>query len=75
MPTVQACHQAARRHTTHVITLIKVEDDAGERNKIRTNVDSVETKAGRNLERVGEDAAGSVAAPMAGSIQDPRIEV
>ena len=69
MPTVQACHQAARRHTTHVITLIKVEDDAGERNKIRTNVDSVEGKVGRNLERVAEDPA-SVAAPIAGSVSE-----
>ena len=70
MPTIQACHQAARRHTTHVITLIKVEDDAGERNKIRTNVDSVESKVGRNLERVAEDAA-LVAAPIAGSAPEP----
>jgi uncharacterized protein (TIGR00106 family) len=69
MPTVQACHQAARRHTTHVITLIKVEDDAGERNKIRANVDSVESKVGRNLERVAEDAAPA-AAPNARTVPE-----
>ena len=70
MPTVQACHRAARRHTKHVITLIKVEDDAGERNKIRTNVDSVERKVGHNLERVAEDAA-PVAAPINGGAAEP----
>ncbi len=66
MPTVRACHEAARRHTTHVITLIKVEDDEGERNKIRTNVDSVEWKVGHDLERSAEDVA-PVAAPIPGS--------
>lgn len=71
MPTVQACHQAARRHTTHVITLIKIEDDAGERNKIRINVDSVEGRVGRNLERVAKDAAPGPAPITASSAEPP----
>jgi hypothetical protein len=33
-----------------VITLIRVEDDEGEHDKIRTNVASVEQKAGHPLE-------------------------
>jgi hypothetical protein len=33
-----------------VITLIKVEDDEGQRDKLRSNVRSVEEKAGRRLE-------------------------
>jgi hypothetical protein len=33
-----------------VITLIKVEDDEGQRDKLRTNVESVQQKTGRPLE-------------------------
>lgn len=68
MATVRDCHEAARRHTSHVITLLKVEDDAGERNKIRTNVDSVERKVGHDLEGAaasGITSPASVPAPDA----------
>ena len=50
MPVIRDCHAAARRHSKHVITLIKVEDDEGQHDKLRTNVRSVEEKAGRPLD-------------------------
>ena len=50
MALIQACHAEARRSSKHVITLIKVEDDEGQRGKLRSNVESVEAKAGRPLE-------------------------
>jgi uncharacterized protein YqgV (UPF0045/DUF77 family) len=49
MPLILDCHREARRTSKHVITLIKVEDDEGQRGKIRSNVESVEAKAGQLL--------------------------
>jgi uncharacterized protein (TIGR00106 family) len=43
------CHQEARKHTKHVVTLVKIEDDEGQRGKLSSNVASVEKKAGRPL--------------------------
>ena len=60
MALVRACHQEARRHSKHVITLVKVEDDEGQSDKLRSNVASVEEKAGRPLETCADEAeAGS----------------
>ena len=50
MTLVHECHREARRVSKHVITLIKVEDDEGQHGKLRSNVRSVEEKAGRLLE-------------------------
>jgi uncharacterized protein (TIGR00106 family) len=50
MELIRACHREARSRSKHVITLIRVEDDEGEHDKIRTNVTSVERKAGHALE-------------------------
>lgn len=50
MELIRACHAEARRRSKHVITLIRVEDDEGEHDKIRRNVASVEEKAGHALE-------------------------
>jgi uncharacterized protein (TIGR00106 family) len=58
MPVIQACHAQARRSSRHVITLLKIEDDAGQTRKIQTNVRSVAEKAG---ELVGQDLSGSPA--------------
>ena len=57
MALVRACHVEARRHSRHVITLIKVEDDEGQRDKLRSNVASVEEKAGRPLETCADAEA------------------
>jgi uncharacterized protein (TIGR00106 family) len=49
MPLARRCHDRARAASSHVITLIKVEDEAGARDKLKTNVASVQEKAGRAL--------------------------
>jgi uncharacterized protein (TIGR00106 family) len=49
MPVVRDCHERARGVSKHVITILKIEDDEGQGNKIRRNVQSVEGKAGRPL--------------------------
>jgi uncharacterized protein YqgV (UPF0045/DUF77 family) len=50
MELIRACHREARSRSKHVITLIRIEDDEGEHDKIRTNVASVEKKPGHALE-------------------------
>jgi uncharacterized protein (TIGR00106 family) len=59
MQVIREAHAAARKHTKHVVTLIKVEDDEGQHDKLRSNVRSVEEKAGRPLD------TASAAAPRA----------
>jgi uncharacterized protein (TIGR00106 family) len=50
LPVIRACHAAARRSSRHVITSLRIEDDEGQANKIRSNVESVQAKATRELE-------------------------
>jgi uncharacterized protein (TIGR00106 family) len=50
LPVIRDCHARARRSSRHVITWVRVEDDEGQPNKIRRNVESVQQKAGRKLE-------------------------
>ncbi len=49
MPVIRRCHERMRESSSHIITYIKIEDDAGENNKLRRNVASVEEKVGRPL--------------------------
>jgi uncharacterized protein (TIGR00106 family) len=51
LPVIRACHACARGASRHVITSVRIEDDEGQPNKIRGNVESVEAKAGHKLER------------------------
>jgi uncharacterized protein YqgV (UPF0045/DUF77 family) len=51
LPVIRACHDEARRASPHVVTLLRIEDDQGQRDKIRKNVESVEAKVGKQLER------------------------
>lgn len=55
-------HAIARRQTTHVVTLLKIEDDAEATNVLASNVASVEIKAQgalpANSSRVTEALAG-----------------
>jgi len=62
MDLIRACHREARRRSQHVITLIKIEDDEGQHDKIRSNVASVEEKAGRPLETCAETEVARSAA-------------
>ncbi len=52
MNVVRLCHERVRTLSTHVVTLIKIEDEAGAKDKLRSNVESVEQKVGRPLERM-----------------------
>jgi uncharacterized protein (TIGR00106 family) len=49
MQLIRRCHERMRESSSHIITNIKIEDDAGEQNKLRRNVISVEEKVGRPL--------------------------
>jgi uncharacterized protein (TIGR00106 family) len=52
------CHEIARRHHSHVVTELRIEDDGGDRAKLQHNVESVEEKAGRTFNK---DTAGGSA--------------
>ncbi|MGH7851801.1 MAG: MTH1187 family thiamine-binding protein [Candidatus Binatia bacterium] len=49
MPLIHRCHDRVRKGAAHVVTLIKLEEDDGERNKLTSNVTSVEEKLGHAL--------------------------
>lgn len=49
MPLIHRCHDRARKGSSHAVTLIKLEDDEGERNKLTRNVTSIEQKLGHPL--------------------------
>lgn len=49
MPVLRECHELAKRHSPHVMTLLKIEDDPGETNKLAGNLHSVEEQAGHPL--------------------------
>ncbi len=49
MSLVRRCHERVRELSPHVVTTIKIEDDAGESNKLVRNVASVEEKVGHPL--------------------------
>ncbi len=66
MTLVHECHREARRVSKHVITLIKVEDDEGQHGKLRSNLRSVEEKAGRLLETGAASALRAREAPRSG---------
>jgi len=51
MPLIRQCHDRARSTSSHVITTIKIEDEAGEQDKLTRNITSVEEKVGRTLRR------------------------
>jgi uncharacterized protein (TIGR00106 family) len=52
LPLIRQCHERVRKSAPHVITMLKIEDDEGERHKLTRNVASVEEKVGHPLERI-----------------------
>jgi uncharacterized protein (TIGR00106 family) len=52
MPLIQKCHAEARKESPHVVTTIKIGDEAGAKNKLTSNVTSVEAKVGKRLHRI-----------------------
>ena len=53
MALVRRCHDRVRELSPHVITMVKIEDEEGARDKLTRNVASVEEKVGRTLKRTG----------------------
>jgi uncharacterized protein (TIGR00106 family) len=51
MPVIERCHEQVKARCPHVITTIKIEDDAGAKNKLHGNVASVEEKLGHAVGR------------------------
>lgn len=51
MPLVQRCHNLVRSLSSHLVTLIKIEEEYGKENKLTTNVASVEQRIGRAVGR------------------------
>jgi uncharacterized protein YqgV (UPF0045/DUF77 family) len=49
MELARQCHERVRSRSSHVVTMIKIEDEQGETDKLNRNVTSVEQKAGRSL--------------------------
>jgi len=49
MAVIRQCHERVRSLSPHVMTLIKIEDDVGERNQLMRNVTSVQEKFSRSL--------------------------
>jgi uncharacterized protein (TIGR00106 family) len=52
MELIHQCHNRVRAKSPHVVTLIKIEDDEGQKDKLTRNIVSVEQKAGRKLQKV-----------------------
>ena len=57
MDLVQRCHAQGRSVSHHVLTTIRIEDDAGTSHKLTENIAGVERAAGRTLRRVEPVAA------------------
>jgi uncharacterized protein (TIGR00106 family) len=51
LAVVKRCHDQARSVSDHVLTTIRIEDEAGAIDKLVENVASVERAAGRHLSR------------------------
>jgi uncharacterized protein (TIGR00106 family) len=52
MAVVRDCHNRIRETSSHVMTTIRIEDDAGERDKLHRNITSVAEKVGHQLHQV-----------------------
>ncbi len=51
MPVIQRCHDTVRSLSSHVITLITIEDEQGKDNKLTSNMTAVENRIGRAVGR------------------------
>lgn len=58
MQVIKQCHEALRHRSSHLVTMIKIEDEVGEdQGKLSRNVQSVEEKVGHSL---GRDHSGHI---------------
>lgn len=49
MAVAKACHAIGRRHAAHVVTLIRIEDDAEGGNELQASIDAVKELAGEAI--------------------------
>ena len=57
MSVIRQCHECVRSLSPHVMTLIKIEEDEGEPNKLTRNVTSVQEKVSRPLNTTQQRAS------------------
>ncbi len=50
MALVKRCHEQARTSSSHVMTMLRIDDEAGATNKLNENIASVERAVGRKLQ-------------------------
>jgi uncharacterized protein (TIGR00106 family) len=51
MELVKRCHEQARRRSMHVMTTVRIDDEAGATDKLIENIASVERAVGHQLKR------------------------
>lgn len=51
MSVVHKCHEKARATAKHIQTIISIEDEANEKNKLRWNIEALEKRLGHPLRR------------------------
>ena len=51
MALVRRCHEQARANSSHVMTTVRIEDEAGAADKLNENIASVEHIVGHKLRR------------------------
>jgi uncharacterized protein YqgV (UPF0045/DUF77 family) len=57
MSVIRQCHERVRSLSPHIMTLIKIEEDEEERNKLTQNVTSVQEKVSRPLNTTQQRAS------------------
>lgn len=62
MPLIQRCHNVIRSMSSHLVTLIKIEEEHDKENKLTTNIESVEQRLGRSVGRTSKLITGGSAA-------------
>ena len=74
MELVRQCHERIRSRSSHVVTIVKIEDEEGVTDKLSQNIKSVEQKAGRQLSSSVSEREGEVEAPVSQSArQEERV--
>lgn len=56
----QRCHAIARKASSHVVTMLRFEDDGDDQNKLLRNVASVEEKAEQALNQTPQEATNEL---------------
>jgi uncharacterized protein (TIGR00106 family) len=71
MAVTQRCHEIARRDHDHIVTQLRIEDDANAGRKLRRNIESVEQKAGQELRTTPRSRAAAKGPDVVGRGRKP----